>query len=161
GAIVERVLDDGVRGRSFGHRHRDRIRDQLADDGLRAGVVLGAVEQLEVLAKALFIPTFFLATGFLIDIPLLGRTIVSKPDLAFGLIAVLALGKLIAAVLIKLIYTYSGNEAKLIFSITLPQMAATLASAVVGYQTVNAQNERMLDTEIVNAVLVLVVVTCV
>jgi hypothetical protein len=40
-------------------------------------------------------------------------------------------------------------------------MAATLASAVVAYKTINASGERLLDETYVNAVLVLVVVTCV
>jgi hypothetical protein len=40
-------------------------------------------------------------------------------------------------------------------------MAATLASAVVAYKTMNAAGERLLDESYVNAVLVLVVVTCV
>lgn len=120
-----------------------------------------AVEELEVLAKALFIPSFFLATGFLIDVPLLGRTIVSQPGLVFGLIAALLIGKLAAALALRRAYGYSGDEAKLVFSITIPQMAATLASAVVGYQTKNSQGERMLDISIVNAVLVLVVVSCI
>jgi Kef-type K+ transport system membrane component KefB len=119
------------------------------------------VEQLDVLAKALFIPTFFLATGFLIDPPLLGKTVLSRPGLVLGLIGALALGKLIAALLVRRAYSYSRTDAKLIFSVTLPQMAATLASAVVGYQTKDAAGNRMLSAEFVNSVLVLVVVTCI
>lgn len=120
-----------------------------------------AVEQLEVLAKALFIPTFFLATGFLIDLPLLAKTLVSRPGMVFGLIGALALGKALAAFAAGRAFSYSRADAKLIFSMTLPQMAATLASAVVGYQTQDANGDRMLSTEFVNAVLVLVVVTCI
>lgn len=120
-----------------------------------------AVEQLEVLAKALFIPSFFLATGFLIDLPLLGKTVVSKPGLVVGLIAALLIGKYLAAHVTRWRFHYSRNESLLIFSLTIPQMAATLASAVVGYQTRNAQGVRMLDGGFVNAVLVLVVVSCV
>jgi Kef-type K+ transport system membrane component KefB len=120
-----------------------------------------AIEQLEILAKALFIPTFFLATGFLIDFPLLGKTLVSRPGMVFGLIGVLVIGKLAAAVLTARRYGYPKADAKLIFSITIPQMAATLASAVVGYETKNADGVRLLDAEFVNAVLVLVVATCV
>ncbi len=41
------------------------------------------------------------------------------------------------------------------------QRLATLASAVVGYQAINTAGVRLLDAEFVNAVLVLVVVTCV
>lgn len=120
-----------------------------------------AVEQLEVLANALFIPTFFLATGFLIDFPLLYQTILSKPGMVIGLIAVLVIGKLAAAVLFGRVCSYSSLDIKLVFSLTIPQMAATLASAVVGYETKNANGERMLQSDFVNAVLVLVVATCV
>lgn len=120
-----------------------------------------AVEQLEVLANALFIPCFFLATGFLIDFLLLGRTLMSRPGMVVGLIGALVVGKLLAAVLTARLYSYSSADAKLCFSITIPQMAATLASAVVGYQTTNSSGARLLDGGFVNAVLVLVVVTCV
>jgi hypothetical protein len=40
-------------------------------------------------------------------------------------------------------------------------MAATLASAVVGYQVRNAAGERLLDERFINATLFMVVVTCV
>lgn len=120
-----------------------------------------AVEQLEVIAKALFIPTFFLATGFLIDFALLGKTITSRPLLTFGLIAALFLGKYAAAFLAARLFSYTKNDAKVCFSVTIPQMAATLASAVVGFQTKNAEGKRLLDAEFVNATLLLVVVSCV
>ncbi|MCC9607720.1 cation:proton antiporter [Blastopirellula sp. JC732] len=120
-----------------------------------------AVEQLEVLAKALFIPTFFLTTGFLLDFPLLGKTLTTQPQLAIGLLVSLVLGKWLGAFMIGKICNYSKLDVRLIFSITLPQMAATLASAVVGYSTMNAEGERMFDLEFVNGVLVLVVATCV
>ncbi|VTU01252.1 sodium hydrogen exchanger : Sodium/hydrogen exchanger OS=Chthoniobacter flavus Ellin428 GN=CfE428DRAFT_4849 PE=4 SV=1 [Gemmataceae bacterium] len=45
-----------------------------------------AVEQLEVLAKAPSTPSFFLATGFLTDLPRLGRTVTSKRELMFRLL---------------------------------------------------------------------------
>lgn len=71
------------------------------------------------------------------------------------------IGKAAAAWLTGKIYGYSNTDSKLIFSITLPQMAATLASAVVGYETKNSAGDRLLDAGFVNGVLVLVVVTCV
>lgn len=119
------------------------------------------VEQLEVMAKTLFIPTFFLATGFLIDLELLFKTVTTRPQLAFGLITALAAGKWVGAWLTSRIYSYSALDAKLIFSVTLPQMAATLSSAVVGYNTKNASGQRLFDVEFVNAILVLVVVSCI
>ena len=47
------------------------------------------------------------------------------------------------------------------WALTLPQVAATLAATLVGYSTLNAAGERLLTSEIFNAVLVLVVVTSV
>jgi hypothetical protein len=46
-------------------------------------------------------------------------------------------------------------------SLTLPRVAATLASALVGYQAVNSAGERLIDTQMLNTVLVLVIVTSV
>ena len=46
-------------------------------------------------------------------------------------------------------------------SLTLPQVAATLAAALVGYNAVNAAGVRLLDQRMLNTVLVLVVVTSV
>ena len=45
------------------------------------------------------------------------------------------------------------------WALTLPQVAATLAATLVGYNTLNAAGERLLTGDIFNAVLVLLVVT--
>jgi len=45
------------------------------------------------------------------------------------------------------------------WSLTLPQVAATLAATLVGYNTLNAAGQRLLGDEIFNTVLVLLVVT--
>jgi hypothetical protein len=45
------------------------------------------------------------------------------------------------------------------WALTLPQVAATLAATLVGYNTLNAAGERLLPAEIFNAVLVLMVAT--
>ena len=47
------------------------------------------------------------------------------------------------------------------WALTLPQVAATLAATVVAYDTHNAAGQRMLDTTMLNAVLVLMLVTSV
>ncbi len=120
-----------------------------------------AVEQLEILANSLFIPAFFLTTGFLVDFRLLGATLISRPGIVIGLIAALVVGKYAAARLTARACRYSPTEGNLLFSLSLPQMAATLASAVVGYQSLNSEGVRLLDAEFVNAVLTMVVATCV
>ena len=45
------------------------------------------------------------------------------------------------------------------WALTLPQVAATLAAAIVAYDTVNAAGQRMLDGTMLNAVLVLMLAT--
>lgn len=120
-----------------------------------------AVEQLEVVAHAIFIPAFFLTTGFLVNFHLLGQTAVTRPELVFGIIAALVFGKYLAAWLTTRIFGGTRAQTNLAWSLSLPQMAATLASAVVAYNTVNAAGVRLLDMPYVNASLVLVVATCV
>jgi hypothetical protein len=45
------------------------------------------------------------------------------------------------------------------WALTLPQVAATLAAAVVAFDTRNGAGERMLDSTMLNAVLVLMLAT--
>jgi Kef-type K+ transport system membrane component KefB len=120
-----------------------------------------AVEALDVTAHALFIPTFFLATGFLVNLHLLGKTAVSRPDLVVGIIAALFIGKYLGARLSIFFFGGTAVETGLVWSLSIPQMAATLASAVVAYKTVNASGDRLLDEVYLNVLLVLIVLTCV
>jgi hypothetical protein len=46
-----------------------------------------------------------------------------------------------------------------IWALTLPQVAATLAATLVAYHTVNSDGQRLLDERMLNAVLVLMLVT--
>jgi len=120
-----------------------------------------AVEQLEVVAHALFIPAFFLTTGFLVDLAVLERTLLDNPLVALGLLAAILGGKLLAAWWAGALFHQSTSERLTVAGLSLPQMAATLASAVVGYQSLNASGQRLLDTGFVNAVVLVVITTCV
>jgi hypothetical protein len=44
-------------------------------------------------------------------------------------------------------------------SLTLPQVAATLAAALVGFQTVNHAGATLIDQAMLNTILILVLVT--
>ena len=54
---------------------------------------------------------------------------------------------------------YERTERSLIASLTFPQVAATLAATLVGYEAVDSSGQRLLDASMLNAVLVLVTVT--
>jgi Kef-type K+ transport system membrane component KefB len=120
-----------------------------------------AKEQLEFLGKTLFIPMFFVSIGFLIDVRVFIHTIVDRPVLVVGIVGGLIGAKYLAARLTVRLYGYSRIEGHLIWSLSLPQVAATLATAIVAFQTTDAAGTRLIDVPVLNTVLILVVVTSV
>jgi Na+:H+ antiporter len=115
--------------------------------------------KLEFLGKALFIPSFFIVTGFLIDPVDFVRSTVQNFPLVAGIIAALLVGKWIAAEGLGRAFGYEKAARWTVWALTLPQVAATLAAALVAYDTRNAAGQRLLDTTMLNAVLVLMLVT--
>jgi Kef-type K+ transport system membrane component KefB len=120
-----------------------------------------ASAKLEFLSKSLFIPIFFIVTGFLINPVEFVRAIFENFPLVAGIIAALLVGKWIAAWVVGRIFGYSRNEQLLIWSLTLPQVAATLAATLVAHDTLSAAGQRLLDDRMLNVVLVLVLVTAI
>jgi Kef-type K+ transport system membrane component KefB len=118
-----------------------------------------AKEQLEFLGDTLFIPMFFVSIGFLIDVRVFLQTLVAQTRLVLGIVGGLIAAKFIAARLTQRLFGYSRNQGHLIWSLSLPQVAATLAAAIVAFQTKNAAGVRLIDEPAINTVLVLVVVT--
>jgi Kef-type K+ transport system membrane component KefB len=115
--------------------------------------------KLEFFGKSLFIPSFFVVTGFLIDPVAFAQSVVDNFPLVAGIIATLLLGKGIAAAVVGRAFGYTPAARLTIWALTLPQVAATLAATLVAYHTVNAAGERMIDIRMLNAVLVLMVAT--
>jgi Kef-type K+ transport system membrane component KefB len=133
-----------------------------------AGLAINASAQnapasvkLEFLAKSLFIPIFFVVTGFLINpIPFV-HGIFDNFFLVASIIGALLVGKWIAAWGVGRAFGYSRNEQLTIWSLTLPQVAATLAATLVAHETLGAAGQRLLDDRMLNVVLVLVFATSV
>jgi Kef-type K+ transport system membrane component KefB len=120
-----------------------------------------ASAKLEFLSKSLFIPIFFIVTGFLIDPVEFVRGIFDNSLLVAGIIAALLVGKWIAAWVVGRTFGYSRNEQLLVWSLTLPQVAATLAATLVAHDTVGAAGQHLLDDRMLNVVLVLMLVTAI
>jgi Kef-type K+ transport system membrane component KefB len=118
-----------------------------------------AKEQLDFLGNTLFIPMFFVSIGFLIDVRVFLQTLVGRTGLVVGIVGGLIAAKSLAAQLTQRLFAYSRSEGRLIWSLSLPQVAATLAAAIVAFETKNASGERLIDESVINTVLVLVVVT--
>jgi Kef-type K+ transport system membrane component KefB len=130
--------------------------------GLAINRALGrgqAKEELEFLGNTLFIPMFFVTIGFLIDVQLFLQTLVTRIWLVLGIVGGLIVAKYLAAYLTQRLFGYSHSQGHLIWSLSLPQVAATLATAIVAYNTKNAAGVRLIDEPMINTVLVLVVVT--
>ena len=115
--------------------------------------------KLEFFGKALFIPSFFIVTGLLINPVAFAGDVVNHFPLAIGIIVALLAGKWIAAAVGVRAFGYTPAARSTMWALTLPQVAATLAAAVVAFDTRNAAGQRMLDGTMLNAVLVLMLVT--
>ncbi len=116
-------------------------------------------DSLEVMSRALFIPVFFIAAGFLVDFKIFFETMRDHTLLVFGVLVALFGGKWLAAAVAAWLFGYHTAERRLMFALTVPQVAATLAVALVAYSTRNAAGERLIDGITLNAVVVLVIVS--
>jgi Kef-type K+ transport system membrane component KefB len=105
--------------------------------------------------------SFLIVTGFLIDPVEFVRGIFDNSLLVAGIIAALLVGKWIAAWVVGRTFGYSRNEQLLVWSLTLPQVAATLAATLVAHDTVGAAGQHLLDDRMLNVVLVLMLVTAI
>jgi Kef-type K+ transport system membrane component KefB len=120
-----------------------------------------AREKLTFVANSLFIPLFFIDTGFLIDPPDFVKSIGSHSGLVLAIVGALLVGKWIAASIAARLFGYSPAARKTVWSLTLPQVAATLAATLVGYRTFNPAGDQLLDVHMLNVVFVLLLVTAI
>lgn len=109
-------------------------------------------EQVIFVGGALFIPIFFIHLGLLLN---LGDLAASVNTLDFTLLMLIgALGcKALASFCAGRWFGYSNNQILLMWSLAMPKVAATLATAFVGFQA------GLLDATVLNSVLAVMVVT--
>ena len=123
--------------------------------GLAVNSVLpeGKAKELVIFVGAvLFIPVFYIDLGLRLDLNSIGS---SLSNFQFtGLMLIGALGcKGIGALIAGRWYRYNTHQVVMIWSLTMPQVAATLATAFIGYQA------GLLPAIVLNSVLMLMVVT--
>jgi Kef-type K+ transport system membrane component KefB len=124
--------------------------------GLAVNDVVGrgpVEEKIEFLGSTLFIPCFFVDMGLLLNVPGFIKTLTEDFWLTAAIVGGLIGSKFLASTLIKYIYHYDWNQALTIWSLSLPQVAATLAAALTGV------NAGLLSDSVFNAVIVLMSVT--
>jgi Kef-type K+ transport system membrane component KefB/nucleotide-binding universal stress UspA family protein len=124
-----------------------------------AGLAVNAVlpegrvkEQVVFVGATLFIPVFFIDLGLLLDVPVFASTILGSA-FALALIATLISSKGLASWWAGRLYGYNDAQVLTLWSLSLPQVAATLAATFVGFRG------GLLDERMLNSVLAMMVVT--
>jgi Na+:H+ antiporter len=118
-----------------------------------------AKEKMEFFGNAFFIPIFFVVTGFLIDPVVFAHSIIDNFSLVSAIIVGLVAGKGIAAELAGRAFKYTQAARLTMWSLTLPQVAATLAATLVAFNTFDPVGQRLIDRRMLDVVLVLMLTT--
>lgn len=130
----------------------------LAGLGLNRLVPEGGplMNRIGFFGNALFVPFFLLSTGMLVDLgafaggPEAGRAW----TVALAMTATLLATKGTAALLLRPVFGFSADEVRLVFGLTVPQAAATLAAVLVGVEV------GLFDGAVLNGTIAMVFVTC-
>ena len=109
------------------------------------------MERIDFFGSAVFVPIFLVSVGMLLEPSVMveGETLKLA---AFFIVAALG-GKTLASLITKQAMGLTRGEAGLMLGLTIPQAAATLAATVIGFDI------GLFDQSVVNAVLVLILVT--
>ncbi|MBM7540266.1 cation:proton antiporter [Amphibacillus cookii] len=112
------------------------------------------MNRINFTANALFIPFFLLSVGMLMDLSVL-FTSIEAWLLTIGIVLSLLAGKYLASWITAKVYHYHANERYLMFGLSTPQAAATLAATLVGFDL------GLLNQATVNAIIIMILVSCV
>jgi Kef-type K+ transport system membrane component KefB/nucleotide-binding universal stress UspA family protein len=111
------------------------------------------MNRIEFVGNALFIPFFLVSTGMLVDFALLVGD--RSAWLTAGAMAVtVTVTKYLAALVAQRLFGYSRDEGMVIFGLSVPQAAATLAAVFVGLEI------GLFDGAVLNGAILMILVTC-
>ena len=125
--------------------------------GLAINSVIGdgpVKEKTEFLGSVLFIPMFFIDMGLLLDLNAF-ESLLRTIQVPLAIIAGLLASKFLASFGTKLLFGYNWPQTWTMWSLSVPQVAATLAAALVGYQA------DIITAPVFNSVILLMLVTSV
>ncbi len=126
--------------------------------GLAVNDVVGhspVEEKVEFVGSTLFIPFFFVGMGLLINLSGFVSSLSTQLPLTIAIVGALIISKFLAAFVAKVLYGYNWNETLTMWSLSLPQVAATLAAALVG------KTAGIITDAVFNTVIVLMLVTAI
>lgn len=110
------------------------------------------MSRIQFVGNALFIPFFLISVGMLVDVRVLGSLEVWMLAVVFSLLVFF--GKGLAALIVRFLFKFTNEEALVVYGLTTPQSAATLAVTLVGFEL------GFFDTTAVNAVVIMILITC-
>lgn len=110
------------------------------------------MNRVQFVGNALFIPFFLISTGMLVDLRILfeGLDAWTIAGLMLGTVLVT---KYLASQFISKIYNYERSEQMVIFGLSVPQAAATLAAALIGYEI------GIFDESVLNGTIMMILAT--
>ncbi|MGB5713868.1 MAG: cation:proton antiporter [Waterburya sp.] len=123
--------------------------------GLAVNDVIGdgpVKEKVEFVGSVLFIPIFFVDMGLLLDLKAF-EDIFRSVGIPLSILGALLISKFLAACVAKFAYRYSWQQTITMWSLSLPQVAATLAAALVGFQA------QIINERVFNSIILLMLVT--
>jgi Kef-type K+ transport system membrane component KefB len=118
-----------------------------------------AREHIEVIGNTIFVPAFFFMIGMRINAGETLRMLWDNPLFSAGLVLGLFGAKFLAAWSVGWLSGYSVLDRLNMWSLTLPQVAATIAATVVAHRTINSAGEPLIDKTVVSGIFVLVMLT--
>ena len=110
--------------------------------------------RIHFVGEAIFIPFFLLSVGMLVDVRvMLGGLDAWRVMIAMTVTVVFT--KWLAAFGARRLFGYSAEEGWVIFGLSVPQAAATLAAALIGVQI------GLFDDAVLNGTILMILVTCI
>lgn len=111
------------------------------------------MNRIQFVGEAIFVPFFLLSVGMLLDARVLFSGIDTWIVILF-MTGMVTVTKFLAAESTRLFLRFTKAEARVVFGLSIPQAAATLAAVMVGFQI------ELFDESVVNGTIVMILVTC-
>ncbi|WP_291199664.1 cation:proton antiporter [Hyphomonas sp.] len=112
------------------------------------------MNRIQFTGEAIFVPFFLLSVGMLLDV----RIFLGGFEawlVAGSMVVTVVTGKFLAAWLTGRVLGYNRDEYMLIFGLSVPQAAATLAATIVGFEI------GLFDEFVVNGAIMMIFVSCI
>lgn len=121
------------------------VNETLQDEPVR--------EKVDFFGKVFFLPCFFIDIGLLLNPVAFWQTLTTATNLTIAIIGGLFGSKFLAAFAVKQREGYRWEEVRLMWSLSLPQVAATLAAAQAGLKA------QLISPAVFDSIIALVLVT--